>query len=72
MSFPRHENFHNYQRERVEKEREDLEIFQSGIRQASKCQSDHLQPFFIYAGNYYRWKERVGFLKSIFRLESNN
>ena len=69
MSFPRHNEFHNYERERFEKERQDLEVFQTGIEQGSKCQLDHLKPFFIYAGNYYRWKERVGFLKSIFRPE---
>lgn len=72
MSFSRHDEFQNYQRERIKKETEDLKVFQTGIEQASKCQFDHLKPFFIYAGNYYRWKERVGFLKSIFRSESNN
>ena len=72
MSFPRHDEYQNYQRERIKKETEDLEMFQTGIQQALKFQYNHLKPFVIHAGNYYRWNERVKLLKSLFRQGFKN
>ena len=70
MSFPYQDEFKNFQRERVEKERDDLEIFRAGIEQLAKDKLYDLTPFFIYAGNYYRWNDRMILLHSILRQGS--
>ena len=71
MSFPGHDEFENFHKERVKKEEFDFEIFRTGIINA-KLKYDDLNPFFIYAGNYYRWNQRITSLKSLFRLESTD
>ena len=67
MSFPANDEFEIFDRARNYKEKFDLEVFRTGI-QFSKLKYDDLEPLFIYAGNYHRWKDRPASLEKLFRL----
>ena len=70
MSFPQHDEYDNFTQQRQEKEKLDIDIFRCSFKDA-KTKYDKLKPFFIYAGNYYRWNRRLASLKVIFRLGSS-
>ena len=59
MSYFQHEEYNNFEKERNEKEKLDLKIFDAGIQQAKEHIFDELQPLFIYAGNYYRFRTEL-------------
>ena len=70
MSFRQHDEYDNFTQKREEKEKLDVDIFRCGFKDA-KAKYDELEPFFIYAGNYYRWNRRLASLKVFFRLGSS-
>ena len=69
MSYFQHVEYNNFEKERNEKERLDLQIFEAGIQHAAEHTFDKLQTLFIYAGNYYRF--RTGLVENIFRLDKD-
>ena len=56
IGYFEHEEYENFEEERIKKELFDQEIIDEAVKQASEHEFCDLQPLFIYAGNYYRYR----------------